>query len=195
MYYTQSLSTNLDNPNPNTKIAFCKRKKKTFVGFSTNFKDILLAQNTHHVALSKQMYAVGLLNLLSMIIVIHFQLSRQPWSRPTSSEWPQITHFHTHTHTCSSHWSGFALATTFNFSISSILSFPSVPAQHSYWSRAVAPAPPAPPRSHTSSLPAALRTHASAQVRQLTAERGVEMHSDRGCDCEIASGWCVYRLS
>ncbi len=113
-------------------------------------------------------------NLLSLIIVILFQLSRQPWSQPTSSEWPQITHFHIHTHTHTyTHAAATdlasSLATTFNFSVSSIrlLSSPPVPAQHSHWSRAVAPAPPG---SHTPSLPAALRTHTATQVRQLTAE-------------------------
>lgn len=42
-----------------------------------------------------------------------------------------------------------------------ILFFPPVPAQHSYWTRAMAPAPPS---THTPSLPTAFWTHTIAQV-------------------------------
>uniref|UniRef100_A0A671UHR7 Erythrocyte membrane protein band 4.1 like 4B n=1 Tax=Sparus aurata TaxID=8175 RepID=A0A671UHR7_SPAAU len=49
------------------------------------------------------------------------------------------------------------------------LSFPAVPAQYSYWSRAVAPASPG---SHAPGLPAALWTHAVTQVRRRRGRRG-----------------------
>lgn len=75
-------------------------------------------QNSPHI--HRETHFFQFVNLLSVIVVILFQLSRQPWSHPTSSEWPQITHFHRQTQTRSSHWSGFVLVTTFNFSISSI---------------------------------------------------------------------------
>lgn len=136
IYYNHSLSPNLDlNPhngldNLNQQPFVKERKRSSLLRFLHIFWGYFACSKTH----TQDMNVLGwFVNLLSVIIVCIFQLSRQPWSQPTS-----------------------------------------IPAQHSYWSWAVAPAPPG---SHTSSLPAALRTHTITQAFSRVSESRLQSSS------------------
>lgn len=81
-----------------------------------------------------------------------------------------LTHTNAHTHAAATDLASSLWQHLISASLQSLFSPPSpVPAQYSYWSRSMAHAPPC---SHTPSLPAALRTHTTAQVRWLITHRG-----------------------
>lgn len=92
-----------------TKIAFCKKLNcRQFFGFSTIFEDIFL------------LLLCFFFNLPSVIIVIFFP-ALEPALIPAYIQWVTSDNpLFVHAHICSSHWSGSALVTTFNFSVSSI---------------------------------------------------------------------------